>query len=99
MQAPTTISRPYPKVTILSIYRNLKSLPKYFLTLCLVLFFPIAAQATCITTDSGAPYNTGTGCETLLDKTTGQANTATGFKAMQHTTTGSWNAAHGNLAL
>lgn len=81
------------------IYGSLNLLQKSFMALCLVLFFPITAQATCITTDSGAPYNTGTGCETLLDKTTGQANTATGFKAMQHTTTGSWNAAHGNLAM
>ncbi len=99
MQAPTTISRPYHKLTISFIYRNLKIIEKVFLTLCLVLFFPITAQATCIATDSGAPYNTGTGCETLLDKTTGQSNTATGFKAMQHTTTGSWNSAHGNLAM
>ena len=99
MQASTTTSSPYSKLCILFIYRNLTIIQKYFLALCLMLLFPITAQATCITTDSAAPYNTGTGCETLLDKTTGQANTATGFKAMQHTTTGSWNAAHGNLAM
>lgn len=84
---------------ILPTYNGLQAIQKLLLAISLVLFFPITAQATCITTDSGAPYNTGTGCETLLDKTTGQANTATGFKAMQHTTTGSWNAAHGNLAM
>lgn len=54
MQAPTTISRPYSKLTISFINRNLTTIQKVFLTLCLVLFFPITAQATCIATDSAA---------------------------------------------
>ena len=90
MQASTTISL---------IYRSLNILQKSFIALCLVLLFPITAQATCIATDSGAPYNTITGCNAMQDKTTAEDNTATGFKAMQHTTTGSWNTAMGTLAL
>ena len=78
---------------------NLSTIKKSLLMLCLILFVPITAQATCIATDSGAPYNTITGCNAMEDKTTAEDNTATGFKALQHTTTGSWNTAVGNLAM
>ena len=84
---------------ISSLYHNVKKTKKSLLALFLALFFPITAQATCIATDSGAPYNTVTGCNAMEDKTTAEDNTAIGFKAMQHTTTGSWNTAAGNLAL
>ncbi|UVW36031.1 tail fiber domain-containing protein [SAR92 clade bacterium H455] len=78
MQAPTTISRPYPKLTILFIYHNVTRLKTYFLTLCLALFFPINALAN--NTGATATYNKG-----------GTSNTAIGYQAGYGLTSGSHN--------